>query len=509
MKLPIHFETAEAVSVALDIVPISRIVQRAIDSARIAQKKWSATPISARLKIFRRVRSLIAEQAESLAHAANASRHRPLSEILTDEVLPLAEACRFLERDAEKILRPKKIGSRGRPLWLGSVASEIRRESLGMVLVIGPGNYPLFLPCVQALQALAAGNAVLLKPGVGGSSAACAFAEILAQSGLDKKLCQVLPEAAEAASCAIQIGVDKVVLTGSATTGETVLHQCAKNLTPATVELSGCDAMFVRADADMDLVVRALAFGLRLNHSATCIAPRRVFVPRSRATELEGRLAKMFPGDGGEISGFTHPHWFQLVTEALAGGAHLLAGNIQPDGSLHTPLIFAGIKPSMRLVQEDIFAPVLSLITVADDDEALAFAAQCPFALGAMIFSHDECAARALATRVRAGVVVINDLIVTTADPRLPFGGRGRSGFGVTRGAEGLLEMTVPKVVTVRSGKSRRHFEPSQSGDAELFTAYIQATHTGGWRNRLAALKKLFYVLKQRPPETNCKKNCV
>jgi acyl-CoA reductase-like NAD-dependent aldehyde dehydrogenase len=503
MKLPVHFETAEAVAVALDIVPVAKMVQRAVTAARAAQKNWAATPLAARLKILRRARSLMAEQAESLACAANAGHDRPLAEILTAEVLPLAEACRFLERAAKKILQPKRLGSRGRPLWLAGVHSEIHREPLGIVLIIGPSNYPLFLPCAQALQALAAGNAVLLKPGHGGALAAASFGKILVQAGLNLKLFQVLPEPSATASCAIESGMDKVVLTGSATTGEAVLQQCAKTLTPATVELSGCDAVFVRADADLELVVRALAFGLRLNHSATCIAPRRVFVPRSRATELEGRLAKMFPGDGAEISSFTHPHWFQLVTEALAGGAHLLAGNVQPDGSLHTPLIFAGIKPSMQLVQEDIFAPVLSLITVADDDEALAFAAQCPFALGATIFSRDESAARALAARVRAGVIVINDLIVPTADPRLPFGGRGRSGFGATRGAEGLLEMTAPKVVSVRGGKSRRHFDESQPGDAELFIAYIRAAHTSGWRNRLAALKKLFYVLKQRSTKSN------
>ena len=182
------------------------------------------------------------------------------------------------------------------------------------------------------------------------------------------------------------------------------MGQCAKSLTPATVELSGCDAVFVRADADLDRVVRALAFGLRLNNSATCIAPRRVFVHRSRATELEGRLTEKFQsGSGIEVSGFTSPHWFALATEALADGAHLLAGNVQADGSLHTPLIFAGMKPSMRLAQADIFAPVLSLITVSDDDEALAFASQCPYALGATIFSRDEAAAQLLAGRVQAG----------------------------------------------------------------------------------------------------------
>ena len=427
-----------------------------------------------------------------------------MAEILTAEVLPLAEAFRFLERKAGKILRPQKLGLRGRPFWLGGVHSRICREPLGVVLIIGPGNYPLFLPCVQALQALAAGNAVLIKPGVGGSAAAVAFAGILTRAGLDANLLQVLPESTGAASFAIESGVNKVVLTGSATTGEAVLGQCAKNLTPATVELSGCDAVFVRADAELDRVVRALAFGLRLNNSATCIAPRRVFVHRSRATELEGRLTEKFQsGSGIEVSGFTSPHWFALATEALAGGAHLLAGNVQADGSLHTPLIFAGMKPSMRLAQADIFAPVLSLITVSDDDEALAFASQCPYALGATIFSRDEAAAQLLAGRVQAGAVVINDLIVPTADPRLPFGGRSRSGFGVTRGAEGLLEMTAPKVITVRRGKSLPHLDPPHAADAELFHAYIQTVHAGAWRNRLAGVKKLFHSIKQRSIESN------
>ena len=503
MKVPIQFENAPAVQVTLDIAPVTDRIQRAVQAARSAGKEWAATPFPARRKIFRRARALMAEQAGPLAEAANTRRHRPLAEILTAAVLPLAEACRYLEREAERLLRPQKAGRRGRPLWLGGVQSEIHREPHGVVLVIGPGNYPLFLPGVQVLQALAAGNAVLVKPGFGGTRAAQGLATLLGQAGLDPDLIQVLPETAEAAKSAIAHGVDKVVLTGSATTGEAVLGQCAKTLTPATVELSGCDAVFVRADADLELVVRALSFGLRLNNSATCIAPRRVLVQRSRATELEGRLAEYFQAGGAaEVSGFTNPNWLPLVREALNGGAHLLAGSVQPDGTFHMPLIFAGMNPAMRLTRADIFAPVLSIISVADDEEALEIASQCPYALGATVFSRDEAGARALAARIRAGVVVINDLIMPTADPRLPFGGRGRSGFGVTRGAEGLREMTVPKVITRRGNQSHRHFDAPQAGDAELFTAYIQAAHTRGWRNRWSGFKKLLGALKQRSIQT-------
>ena len=157
----------------------------------------------------------------------------------------------------------------------------------------------------------------------------------------------------------------------------------------------------------------------------------------------------------------------------------------------------------MRLVREDIFTPVLSLLTVANDEEAIAFAAQCPYALGATLFSRDEAAAGSLAARLRVGGVIINDVIVPTADPRLPFGGRGRSGFGVTRGSEGLLEMTAPKVLSVRRGKARPHLDAPHAGDAALFTGYIRAAHGRGWRARWQGLTQILKSLKHRSNSTD------
>ncbi len=469
-------------------------VQRTIDSARVAQRQWAKVPITQRLRIVRKARVILAEEAMSVVQSANMSRDRPVAETLTAEVLPLIDACRFLEREGARILHPRRLGSRGRPLWLAGVRSEIQREPRGLILIIGPGNYPLFLPAVQALQALAAGNAAIIKPGDGGSAAAKAFVEIFSRAGLPPGLLAVLAEDATAAQSAIAAGVDKVILTGSAKTGEAVLELCAKSLTPATVELSGCDALFVRADADLDIVVRALRFGLRLNDGATCIAPRRVFVHHSLASNLEAQLqASTF-----ENARIVYPLLLRCVTDALVAGADFIAGSIQADGQLSVPLILRGVKSSMRLVREDIFAPVLSIIEVADDDEALAFAAQCPYALGATIFSRDAGAAQALAVKVRAGVVVINDLIVPTADPRIPFGGRGRSGFGSTRGAEGLVEMTVPKAISVRSGNLHPHLDEPQSGDAKIFAAYLRAAHGHGWRNRFAAVIQIFRSIRGR-----------
>ena len=187
-----------------------------------------------------------------------------------------------------------------------------------------------------------------------------------------------------------------------------------------------------------------------------------------------------------------------LLEDALSLGAHIIAGEIRDDGTVLTPLVLGGVSPASRLLRVDIFEAVLCIVTVTDDHEALLRANDCPFALAGSIFSRDETAARALAARLNAGVVTINDVIVSTADARVPFGGRGRSGFGSTRGAEGLLELTTPKVVTVSRSKFRPAFDPPQAGDEEMFQAYLMLTHGRGWKYRWHALKQLIGTLIRR-----------
>ena len=476
---------------------LSSTVARETAAARLAQTRWSATPVEQRLLLVRELRHLIAEQARELAEASAAQRGRPTSESLTAEVLPLAEACRFTERHAKRVLAPKRHGLRGRPAWLMGVRSEIHREPFGVVLVIGPGNYPLFLPGVQVIQALVAGNAVLLKPAPDGVAAAKALRELILRAGFAPELLALLPADTEAVRAAIAARPDKVIFTGSAATGETILAQLAPHLIPAAMELSGCDAALVRADADLDLTVRALAFGLRLNSGATCLSPKRAFVHCSVATELEGRLAQEFNGSGRQhlgnhcVTGPGADRLRPLLENALALGAHFLAGGLREDGSIEAPVVLAGVSPNAGMLEEDVFLPVLALVTVADDHEAVLRLNRCPFALGASIFTRDESVAPELAARINAGTVSVNDLIVPTADPRLPFGGCKRSGFGATRGAEGLLELTRPKVVTLTRGAFRPAFDPPQPGDADLIGYYLRVAHGRCFQTRLRSLISL------------------
>ena len=202
-------------------------VRSMMSAARKAQAQWATTFISERLKRVRELRRLIAAHGSVLAEASAFARRRPVSEALSAEVLPLAESCRFLEREAEALLASRPLSSRGLPVWLFGNRTSIHREPLGVILIIGPGNYPLLLTGIQLIQALVAGNAVVVKPGVGGSRSVRALIEIVRRVGIDSRLVGLLPESSEAARAAIEARPDKVLFTGSAATGESILTQLA------------------------------------------------------------------------------------------------------------------------------------------------------------------------------------------------------------------------------------------------------------------------------------------
>ena len=359
-----------------------------LGGARAAHKRWAKTKLATRLQIIRRIRHEITAQAESLIHSVDFPRRNGPAETIAGELIPLADACRFLERRASRLLAPQRQSNRWRPMWLFGVDVEVRREPLGTVLIIGAANYPLLLPGVQALQALAAGNSVLIKPGRGGSAAARALVATFHAAGIEKDLVQVLPEDESCVKELVECRVDKVVLTGSAETGCRVQAMLADKLIPATMELSGCDAVFVLPSADLDRVANCLAFGLVFNGGATCIAPRRVFVPEIHASELESRLTR-FLGNL-DTSQVLSERATRLIDEALQSGASLLG---EPQ-SQRRSAVLTNATSHMRLLQTDLFEPVMSIVPVVSMDDALRADEHCPYALGAAVFGTNEPARR-------------------------------------------------------------------------------------------------------------------
>ena len=470
-------------------------VEPILAAARQAQAAWADVPVRARLKAVARLRALIVERAAEIVAAVETHRPRSPGETLMAEVLPVAAACRFLEKRAEELLRPRRIRTWAPPLWLAGLRCEVRRDPFGVALIIAPWNYPFLLPGVQMIQALVAGNAAVVKPAADSRAPVALLAGLMEEAGLDRRLFPVLDESVDAARDAVEAGVDKVVLTGSAETGRAVLQKLAPKLAPAAMELSGCDAAFVREDADLDRVVSALVFGMRFNAGATCIGPHRVLVARPRAEALERRLAEAVATVAAcAVRQSIAERVKRLVDEAIDAGARRVMGQIRP-GEFFEPVVLADMRPDMAIMQADLFAPVLLLTPVADDAEALAFDAQCPFALGATVFGKLP-AARRLAERVQAGSVTVNDMLLPTAHPELPFGGRRGSGFGTTRGAEGLLEMTTLKSLAVRRGRCL-HLRAPAPEDALFAEHYLTAAYGQGWLRRLRSFWEAMRYLKR------------
>ncbi|RFC45975.1 MAG: Acyl-CoA reductase [Verrucomicrobia bacterium] len=362
-----------------------------------------------------------------------------------------------------------------------------------MVSIISPSNYPLFLGGVQVLQALVAGNAVVWKPAPGGGAVAQRLAELGAEAGLPAGLLIVLEDTVEAGAALLKEPVDKVVFTGGFANGTKVLQALSQRAIPAVLELSGCDAVFVRGDADVTLVAKALRFGLTFNQSRTCLAPRRVFVERGRAAELESAIKDAFDSMNCRLFSTSSAGKSSALSlwraEALRRGARIVYGDTANETS-DAPYVLTDVPSDLMADLGDFFSPILCIIAVDSDAEALAAAAQCEYALGASVFSTDLGAASEMALKVRAGLVTVNDLIVPSADPRIPFGGSGRSGYGVTRGAEGLLELTRIKVLQVRNGGSMAHLEPEEVS-ADLAMAMIRLTHGNGIWARLTGVVSL------------------
>lgn len=442
-----------------------------------------------------RARHQIATVADELVALTGSPYHREPAETISAELIPLCDALRWIGRRGAHTLAPRHLGSRGRPTWLYGVSARVTRVPRGVVLVIGSWNYPLLLPGVQAAQALAAGNAVLWKPAPGCEAVTERVARCFIGAGVPPECLQVLGSDPAEAVEQIDAGVDFVVLTGSAATGRRVLAQAAGSLTPATVELSGCDAMIVLPGADLDRVAAALRFGLCFRGGATCIAPRRLLVDSRSVDPLLERLRGLL-STSEEIE--VHPGARRPAADAIEdalrqGGVdllrHYVADDFAASGRMR-PTLIANATPEMSIMHGDVFAPVAAMCPVESMDRAVNIANDCRYGLAASVFGP-ALKAREVAERLRVGCVTINDVIAPTADPRLPFGGRRESGFGVTRGPEGLLDMTVPQVISVRHRGPTPHLDPPDAENREILGGMLQIQHASRIGAKWSGLRRM------------------
>jgi aldehyde dehydrogenase (NAD+) len=416
---------------------------------------------------------------------------------LAGELLPLADAASWLSRQAVGILADRHASFSQRPWWMGRLSARTCRVPWGRVLILGAWNYPLLLMGVQSLQALVAGNSVLLKPPPGGERVAEAWKDLLATAGFPHDCVLVLGSDPSEAQEAMQQGVEHVVLTGSSTTGRKVLEQLATRLTPATLELSGCDTCVVWEDADLDRAAAAIAYSLTFNASCTCMAIRRVLCHTKVYSDLIEKTNRHLQTiDNIPVLSSSLRHLKQAWEDAQKMGATSLGGigfPESPEGSTVTttkPLVLVDCPHPSPVDNLDVFAPWLAISRLESTEALQSFFRISRYGLSCVFFGGHSIAER-LSSDVQVGTILLDDLFVPTADPQLTFGGFGESGYGVTRGREGLLAMTRPQVVAKRLGRWLPHLDSKKGTELDILKGIMLSRHGSTWRKKLEGWKRL------------------
>jgi acyl-CoA reductase-like NAD-dependent aldehyde dehydrogenase len=376
-------------------------------------------------------------------------------------------------------------------LWFWGQRDVVHRRSRGVVGIIGTWNYPLLLNGVQIVQALAAGNGVVWKPSEVAPASADALFDQIRRAGFPEGLVHKMEATREGGPLLVEANIDHLVFTGGVEAGRQIATRLGQRLIPSTLELSGNDAFFVLADADASLAARAAWFGFSLNRGQTCIAARRAFVHRSLyqlfLQALETLAATAAPVRLALASQVRQVE--KLVDDARLKGGRVLGGEPKTGTGEREvrPTVLADVNADMDLCREASFGPLLAVLPFDKIEDALRVEVVCPYGLGAAVFTRSPALAEEVARRLRTGFVTVNDVIAPTAHPATPFGGVRDSGWGVTQGAEGLLEMTVPQVVSVRGGSYRPHYDLATggSGDPEgLVRGLLHFSHGLSLRQR-------------------------
>ncbi|MGB7343101.1 MAG: aldehyde dehydrogenase family protein [Pirellulaceae bacterium] len=464
--------------------------------------EWTPLTCRQRAQVLGQVASEIQSSADELIELCRSDQRTEATETISAELLPLCAALAYLNKNAAKILQPRRCGFIGRPVWLWGVHSRVMRRPFGTVLVLGPWNYPLLLVGTQIAQSLVAGNHVLVKPAEGCEASTAKMVDCFYAAGVPRSHLTLLDSSVAAATDTIGNGVDLVVLTGGAQTGRKVMQQLAQTLTPSIMELSGCDAVVVLPGSDLRRVAKAIDFGLNFNSGATCIGPRRLFVMQESADEVIDAIRLQIADRGDVVVHLAaRDHVADEIQAALRNGAtNTMGGDFNAQQLRETgkmkPVVLDGVASTDPIASADIFAPVISVIRINEIDQAARAINRCRYRLAASVFGP-SAQANAFANQLDVGSVTINDLVAPTADPRLPFGGRGQSGFGVTRGREGLLAMTVPVVVSERRGSFTPHLDRHSESLQNLVSGMLAMLHAAKWSERLSGLRNIIRSVKK------------
>jgi acyl-CoA reductase-like NAD-dependent aldehyde dehydrogenase len=455
-------------------VPVTGDVAEMVARARAVQPAWEALGYEGRGRVLRRARRWLIDHADEVVATIMAETGKAEEDARLVELAYGANSFGFWAKRAPRYLADEKIRT-SNPFVLGR-RLVVRYRPVGVVGVIGPWNYPLVNSVGDAIPALAAGNAVVIKPSEVTPLTSLLLERGLRESGLPDGVYQTAiggPDAGEALIDA----VDMVMFTGSTRTGRKVMERAARTLTPVSLELGGKDPMIVLADADLERAANAAVYYSMQNGGQTCISIERVYVEAPVYDEFVAKVAaktaalRQGPpaGPGSvDVGAMTFPPQLEIVArhvqQARDAGARVLTGGKQRPGTgrFYEPTVLADVDHSMAAMTEETFGPTLPVMKVADAEEAIRAANDSPYGLAASVFTRDIARGEAIASRIEAGAVCINDAQLNYLALELPMGGWKDSGLGVRHGAGGIRKYTRSQALLVTRFAPKReiHYFP-------------------------------------------------
>ncbi len=463
--------------------------------ARSVQEGWASLEPRDRARRLRGLLSAIGSRAAEIESTISAETGKPRTEAAV-EVMSVVEHLRFHIKACSSLFRPMKVSCG----WLVWKRAMIFREPLGVIGIISPWNYPFILSMNPVITALAGGNAAILKPSEYTPYSGLLAEELARDGGLPEGLVQVVIGAGPTGEALVRSGVDKVVFTGGGVAARHVLSAAAESLTPVILELGGKDPAIVLEDADLARAARGIVWGAFMNAGQTCISIERVYVVDEvfetflRAVVAQVKALKAGSTPGLDIGPMTTPAQLETVerhlSEAVERGAKVVVGGgrVDPASNVFLPTVLTDVHPASELLRQETFGPLLPLLRVKDEEEAVEAANSLPFGLSASVWTGDRARGIALARRLRAGAVSVNDALAHYGIPGLPFGGIGESGYGRTGGLEGLEEVTRTRSVLVdRLGLEREPWWFPYSRSSERLVRTLASLRWRGWLRGLTS----------------------
>jgi acyl-CoA reductase-like NAD-dependent aldehyde dehydrogenase len=487
--------TGEVITTVPDLKPED--VREIVAKARAAQPAWEAMGFEERGKVFLRAQKWVTDNAERIIDVICSETGKTYEDAQLAEISYAAASFGFWAKNAPEFLADQRVRSSN--MFVKGAKLIVRYRPLGVVGVIGPWNYPLTNSFGDCIPALAAGNAAVLKPSEVTPLTSLLMAEMLRESGLPDDVFQVATGRGETGAALVD-EVDFIMFTGSTKTGKKVAERAAQTLTPVGLELGGKDSMIVLSDADVERAANGAVFYSMQNGGQTCISVERVYVEEpvydEFITKVESKMRALRQGKSEgpgsvDVGAVIFPPQMDIVDDhvqdAVKKGAKIVVGGHKHEdgGRFYEPTLLVDVDHTMKAMTEETFGPTLPVMKVRDADEAVKLANDSPYGLAGSVWTKDVRKGEAIARRVEAGAVCVNDAMLNYAALELPMGGWKESGLGSRHGANGIRKYCAEQTLLIKRFAPKRdvHMFPYKARTTRLLGKAIGFLYGRGKRD--------------------------